>query len=171
MGWIPKQDEETGIGFALPPPTAGPEERRRPGRSTEISTRAYTARAGDVSFSVQFVSTPDSPASLAREVPPQRMPLVAIDQVRAEGDYEAEVLSNERVDDLDPTTYDAQVEISSDDERAIWWMRTRDLGEVVLVTQVVVFMEGGNHGELEAQGATAFDRLNGTVEVPEELGR
>lgn len=174
MGWIPKQDEETGVEFALPPPTAGPEDRRRPGRETPVATRAFTARAGDVAFSVQFVTTPKSPAALARELPLRRVPSAAIDQVQAEGDYEAQVLSNVPVEGADHPTYDARLRISSGDEEAWWWMRTRALGEVLLVTQVVVFVDGAGveeRGELQARGETAFDRLNGTVEVPDELAR
>lgn len=174
MGWIPKQDEKTGVEFALPPPTAGPDERQRPGVETPVETRAYTARAGDIAFSVQFHSTPDSPGALARELPPKRMPFVAIDQLRSGVDHEAQVVSNEQVEEVDHPTYDAQVELSSADEEAIWWMRTHALDGVVLVTQVVVFVESegdGSRDELRTQGETAFERLNSTVEVPDGLTR
>lgn len=174
MGWIPKQDEETGVEFALPPPTAGPEDRRRSGSETSVATRAYTARAGEIAFSVQLHRTPDNPEALARELPPRRMPSLAIDQLRSGVAHEAQVVSNERVEEFDHPTYDAHVELSSADEDAIWWMRTHALDGVVLVTQVVVFVdseEDESRDELRTRGATAFERLNSTVEVPEGLTR
>lgn len=174
MGWIPREDEKTGVTFALPPPMAGPEEERRPGRSTAVARRAYTARAGDLAFAVQLFSTPESPGSLARELPPQRMPFVTLDQLQDGGDYEADVVSNERVQGLDHPAYDALLELSGDGEEASWWMRTHALDEVVLVTQVAVFVDSEDSedsAELEARGAAAFDRLNSSVDIPPDLAR
>lgn len=171
MGWIEREDEATGVRFALPPPISGPEDTRRPGRTTAVASRSYGSRTGDLRLSVQFLSTPEDPEALSRELPPRRVPSQVLDQIRTEGDFEGEVLSNDRVEALDEPAYDAQLEVSSGDEEAVWWMRTRALADVVVVIQVVGFVEGedtgsSNRAALEAQGAAAFQRLNQTVAVP-----
>lgn len=169
LGWFPKEDEVTGIDFALPPPSSGPEEQRRPGKETAVESRGYAARAGEITLAVQFLSTPESPASLDKELPAQRMPYVVVDQIRAEGDYMVDVLSNRRVEEIDQPTYDAVLQAEGDGEEAIWVMRSRAFDDFVLVTQVVGFPEGETDAELERRVRTAFDRLNGTVRIPDSL--
>lgn len=169
MGWFPKEDVETGVDFALPPPASGPEEQRRPGKDTAVASRSYAAPAGEITLSVQFLSTPESPESLAEELPAQRMPFVVIDRIRSEGDYAVDVLSNERVEGFEQPTYDARLQASSADEEAVWAMRTRAFDDFVLVTQVVGFPDGEVSPELEQRVVTALARLNDTVTIPDSL--
>lgn len=169
LGWVPKDDEQTGVGFALPAPVTGPEAQRRPGEETAVASRAYAARAGELTLSLQFLSTPESPGSLAEELPVQRMPYVVIDQIRAQGGYEVDVLSNERADDLQQPTYDARLRASSGEEDAVWAMRSRAFEDFVLVTQVVGFPADGISPEFEQRIETAFERLNDTIVIPDSL--
>jgi hypothetical protein len=169
MGWIPKEDEPTGVDFALPAPAAGPQEQRRQGRRTSVDSRSYAGRAGELTLSVQFLSTPESPQSLDQELPVDRMPQVVTDQLAEEGDYEVDVLSNERVDAEQRPTYDARLRVSSAEDEALWTMRTRAYDDFVLVTQVVGFSEGESGPGFQQQVATAFERLDDTVAVPESL--
>lgn len=166
FGWIPQEDEATGVDFSLPVPITGPTEQRRPGAGTAVASRAYAGQAGELTLSVRFLSTPDSPESLVEEVPAQRMPYRVIDQIRAEGDYQVDVISNQRVDGTEQPTYDARLRASSEEEDAAWAMRTRAFDEFVLVTQVVGFPEGEVSPAFEQQVQTAFERLNATVEIP-----
>lgn len=169
VGWLDQEDEETGVGFALPPPVTGPEESRRPGRTTAVASRSYGARSGELTLSVQLLSTPEDQAALDREVPAHRAASVVVEQLRAAGDYRTQVLSNDRVDELAQPTYDVRMVVTSTEEEALWSMRTRAFDEFVLVTQVVAFVEDGDRSDLEEQVATAFDRLNGTVVLPPSL--
>lgn len=170
MGWIDREDEPTGVVFSLPPPISGPEDARRPGRTTAVATRSYGSRSGDLAISVQLLSTPEDPDALRRELPPRSVPRQVLDRIRTDGDYDGEVLSNEPVEGLAEPAYDARLRVTSDEEEAFWWMRTRALDEVVVVTQVVAFSDDtgtkAERADLETQGETAFDRLNRTVEVP-----
>jgi hypothetical protein len=165
MGWLAKEDEETGIGFALPPPATGPEERQRPGLTTPVHSRDYVSQAGELTLSVQFLSTPDRPEALADEVRPDRVPYLVIDQMEAAGATEAQVVSNERVEGSAEPTYDARLEFASGEEEAVWSMRTRALDDVVMVTQAVAIVEDDRE-QVESQVQLALDRLNGTVDLP-----
>jgi hypothetical protein len=179
MGWVPREDEETGVDFALPPPASGPEETRREGKDTAVASRAYAGRAGDITISAQFLSTPENPGSLAKELPPEGLPRLVIEQIEAAeaaetaqggaggaADYEAELVSNDRLEEADQPTYDAHLRVSSPQQEAVWRLRTRAFDEFVLVTQVVAFPEGDADAEVERQVEMAFRQLNSTVGVP-----
>ena len=170
MGWVPREDGETGVDFALPPPSSGPEETRRPGTDTAVASRAYAGRAGDITISVQFLSTPESPEALTEELPPEGMPRLVLDQIEADdADYQAELVSNDRLEEADQPTYDAHLRVSSPEQEAVWRLRTRAFDEFVLVTQVVAFPEGGTDADVERRVEKAFEQLNGTIGVPPSL--
>ena len=169
MGWMEQEDEETGVGFALPPPISGPEEQERDGLSTPILARSYAASSGEVALSVQFLSTPGDPAALAREVRVDRVPYLLIDQMETEGPVEADVLSNQVVDEAEVPTYDARLQLASGQEEGVWWIRARELDDLVVVTQVVAIVDG-DRTDVEAQVAATFERFNDTIEIPASLG-
>jgi hypothetical protein len=166
MGWIEQEDEQTGVGFALPPPEKGADEEQREGRTTPVVSRNYTSNAGPLLLSVQFLSTPDNPAALDNEVRVDRVPYLLIDQMRTAGPVEVDVLSNQAVDEAGVPTYDARLQLTSGGEEGVWSMRSHELGEAVVVSQVVAIVEGDRE-EVEAQVATAFERLNDTIDIPE----
>ena len=166
MGWIEQEDEETGVGFALPPPEKDADEEQREGRTTTVLSRNYTSNAGPLLLSVQFLSTPDNPAALDNEVRVDRVPYLLIDQMKTAGPVEVDVLSNQVVEDAELPTYDARLQLTSDGEVGVWSMRSHELGEAVVVSQVVAIVEGDRE-EVEAQVATAFERLNDTIDIPE----
>jgi hypothetical protein len=167
IGWQTKTDA-TGVRFALPVPVTGPEETRRTGDGAVIASRSYAARAGDLTISVQVLTSPEDPGALTTQMPARRAPFTAIDQVQEQGDFEGRVLSNNRVDEAEQPTYDAHLELSSPDQKAIWWMRTRQFETFQLVTQVVAFVDADEQPP-EKEAETAFDRLNATVEVPDTV--
>ncbi len=166
MGWIEQEDEETGVGFALPPPEKGADEEEREGRTTPVVSRNYTSNAGPLLLSVQFLSTPDNPAALDNEVRVDRTPYLLIDQMKTAGPLEVDVLSNQVVEDTEVPTYDARLQLTNGGEVGVWSMRSHELGEAVVVSQVVAIVEGDRE-EVEAQVATAFERLNDTIDIPE----
>jgi hypothetical protein len=168
MGWIEQEDEETGVGFALPPPEKDADEESRDGRTTPVLSRNYTSNAGPLLLSVQFLSTPDDPTALEKEVRVDRVPYLLIDQMKTAGPVEVDVLSNQVVDEAEVPTYDAHLQLSSGGEEGVWSMRSYELSEAVVVAQVVAIVEGDRE-EVEAQVATAFDRLGDTIEIPDSL--
>ena len=166
MGWIEREDEPTGVVFAMPPPVSEPEEREREGRATPVVSRTYTANTGALLFSVQFLSTPSEPTALEDEVRVDRVPYFLIDEMELAEQVQVDVLSNQVVMDAEVPTYDARLQLTSGPEEGIWAMRSRELDGLLVVSQVVAIVEGDRE-EVEAQVSTAFDRLNDTVRLPE----
>lgn len=168
MGWIPERDEPTGVGFALPLPMTGPNERDQSGKDASVLERSYTSRAGDVTLSVEFLTTPDDPAALAGEVSVRRVPYRIVDELRSTGPVAVDVLSNRAVDGAEVPTYEARLLLTSDGEKGVWALRSRQLDDVVLVTQVVTLFEGDQEAA-EAQVGRALARLDDSLSIPETL--